>query len=140
MFFCVLVHLSLLCYPAPPSANGRLEKSVTRRPGLSSPLAVTAAVSGSRAFWVALAGTAGVCAAQVGCCSLSVPSPGACWLGHILASYAGSVPVLQWHQPSQEYKAEPSACKVRESPGWLGGSPVKVLNLQNLSPALHSSF
>lgn len=70
--------------------------SVTRRPALSSPLAIRGAVSGGRGLWVALAGTAETCAAQVDCCSLAVPSPGSGWLGHILASHAGSVPVLQW--------------------------------------------
>lgn len=59
------------------------------------------------------------------------------WLESVLASHAGSIPVLQWLQLSQEHEAEPSAYKVRESPGWLSGSPVKALNL---SPALHSSF
>lgn len=114
--------------------------SVIRRLALSSPLAIRGAVSGGRGLLVALAGTAETCAAQVGCCSLAVPSPGAGWLGCILASHTGSVPVLQWLQHSQEHEAEPSAYKVRDSPGWLGGSPVKALNLQNLSPALHSSF
>lgn len=65
--------------------------SVIRRPALSSSLALRGAVSGGRGLWVALAGTA-----QVACCSLAVPLPGAGWLGRILASHAGSVPVLQW--------------------------------------------
>lgn len=68
---------------------------------------------------MAVAATAETHAAQVGCCSLAVPSPGAGWLECILASHAGSVPVLQQLQPSQEHEAEPSAYKVRESPGWL---------------------
>lgn len=41
--------------------------SVIRRPALLSPLAIRGAVSGGRGLWVALAGTAETCAAQVGC-------------------------------------------------------------------------
>lgn len=91
-------------------------------------------------LWVAPAGTAETCAAKVGCCFLAVSSPGAGWLGCILASHPGSIPVLQQLQPSQEQEAELSAYKVRKSPGWLGGLPMKALSLQNPSPALHSSF
>lgn len=118
--------------------NGIL--SDIRRSVLFSPLAIRRAVSGGRGLWVAPAGTAETCTAPVGCCSLAVPSPGAGWLGRILASHPGSIPVLQQHQPSQEQEAELSAYKVRKSSGWLGGSPMKALSLQNLSPALHSSF
>ena len=140
MWFFISACFGILLHHQPLDTCRKGSLSVIRRPALSSPLAIRGAVSGGRGLWVALAGTGETCAAQVGCCSLTVSSPGAAWLGHILASHAGSVPVLQWLQPSQEHKAEPSAYKVREGPGWLGCSSAKALNLQNLSPALHSSF
>lgn len=97
------------------------------------------AVSSGRSLWMVVAGTAETCAAQVGCCSLAVPSPGADWNASWPAMLAPSQ-CCNGFSFSQEHEAEPSAYKVRESSGWLSGMPVKALNCQNLSPALHSSF
>lgn len=104
---------------------------------LSSSLAVRGAVSGGRGSgWLQLGQQKHVQPKWAVVPSLSPRLE----LGCILASHPGSIPVLQQLQPSQEQEAELSAYKVRKSPGWLGGLPMKALSLQNPSAALHSSF